>query len=314
MLLAAKSSDGWKQQMRMHDDEVDISADLVRRLVADQFPLLRDQPVIEFESTGIVNAIYRLGSELCVRLPRVERWWAPGLQKELKWLPVLAPRLTLQVPEPVGVGKPTAEYPFTWAIFRWIEGQTYEPGRVDDESQMAADLAGFIAEMRNMELPPIDGETPYGGRPPLAEQDKATRNWIAQAADLIDGAAVTAVWEDALKGPAWDGTYSWIHSDLAPPNLLVRDGRLRAVLDFGATGLGDPATDLNPAWSIFSQDSRDIFRDLVGADDDTWRRGRGIAISQAVGLVPYYAVTNPALSALGKRMLHEILADARRIG
>ena len=125
ILLAAKSSDGEEQRMRMHTDEVDISADLVRRLVADQFPLLNDHPVTEFESTGTVNAIYRLGSELYVRLPRVERWWARGLQKELKWLPVLAPGFTLQVPEPVGVGRPTAEYPFTWAIFRWIEGQTY---------------------------------------------------------------------------------------------------------------------------------------------------------------------------------------------
>ena len=314
ILLAAKSSDGEEQRMRMHTDEVDISADLVRRLVADQFPLLNDHPVTEFESTGTVNAIYRLGNELYVRLPRVERRWARGLQKELKWLPVLAPGFTLQVPEPVGVGRPTAEYPFTWAIFRWIEGQTYEPGRVDDERQMAADLAGFIAELRNKELPAIDDETPYGGRPPLVEQDEATRDWIAQAGDLIDGPAVIAVWEDALNGPAWDGTYSWIHSDLAPPNLLVREGRLRAVLDFGATGLGDPATDLNPAWSIFSEDSRHVFRDLVGADDDTWRRSRGIAISQAVGLVPYYAVTNPALSALGKRMLREILTDARRNG
>ena len=121
ILLSAKSSDDEDQRMRMHTDEVDISADLVRRLVADQFPLLNDHPVTEFESTGTVNAIYRLGNELYVRLPRVERRWARGLQKELKWLPVLAPGFTLQVPEPVGVGRPTAEYPFTWAIFRWIE-------------------------------------------------------------------------------------------------------------------------------------------------------------------------------------------------
>ena len=123
ILVAAKSSDGEEQRVRMHADEVDISAGLVRRLVADQFPLLNDHPVTEFESTGTVNAIYRLGNELYVRLPRVERRWARGLQKELKWLPVLAPGFTLQVPEPVGVGRPTAEYPFTWAIFRWIEGQ-----------------------------------------------------------------------------------------------------------------------------------------------------------------------------------------------
>jgi aminoglycoside phosphotransferase (APT) family kinase protein len=112
-----------------------------------------------------------------------------------------------------------------------------------------------------------------------------------------------------LDGPAWDGTYAWIHSDLVPPNLLVREGRLCGVVDFGATGLGDPARDLNPAWSVFGQVGRTVFRDLVGADDGTWRRGRGIALSQAVGLVPYYVVTNPALSALGQRMIREILAD-----
>jgi aminoglycoside phosphotransferase (APT) family kinase protein len=170
-------------------------------------------------------------------------------------------------------------------------------------------VAHFVAELRSNNLPLIDDETPYGGRLPLAEQDADVRNWIAQSGELINGPAVTAAWEDALKGRAWDGTYAWIHSDLVPPNLLVKDGRLRAVIDFGATGLGDPATDLNPAWSIFGQSGRTVFRDLVGADDNTWRRGRGIAISQAVGLVPYYVATNPALSALGQRMLEEILAD-----
>lgn len=294
--------------MKLHDDEVDINLDLVRHLVAEQFPHLSDLPVSEFNSTGTVNAIYRLGDELCVRLPRVQRW-ARALERECKWLPLLAPGLTLQVPEPVVKGLPTSEYPFCWAIFGWIEGQTYAPDRIDDERQAAADLAQFVAELRSRELPPIDDETPFGGRRPLAEQDAATRDWIAQSGDLIDGPAVTAAWQDAIKGPAWDGTYAWIHSDLLPPNLLVKDRRLRAVLDFGATGLGDPATDLNPAWSIFGQAGRTVFRDLVGADEDTWRRGRGIAISQAVGLVPYYVATNPAMSALGQRMLREIQAD-----
>jgi aminoglycoside phosphotransferase (APT) family kinase protein len=107
--------------------------------------------------------------------------------------------------------------------------------------------------LRSNDLPPIDDETPFGGRLPLAEQDAATRGWITQAGDLIDGPAVTAAWEDAAAGPAWDGAYAWIHSDLLPPNLLVKDGRLCAVIDFGAAGLGDPATDLNPAWSVFGQ-------------------------------------------------------------
>jgi len=300
-------SDG-EPQVKLHDDEVDIDTDLVRRLVAEQFPHLNDLPVTEFSSTGTVNAIYLLGDELCVRLPRVQRW-ASGLERECKWLPLLAPSLTLQVPAPVVKGSPTSYYPFVWAIFRWIDGETYAPDRIDDERRAAADLAQFVAELRRKDLPPIDDETPYGGRPSLAEQDAAVRAWIGQAGDLIDGPAVTAAWEDALSGPAWDGTYAWIHSDLVPPNLLVKDGRLRAVIDFGATGLGDPATDLNPAWSVFGQVGRTLFRDLVGADDDTWRRGRGIAIIQAAGLVPYYVVTNPAYSALGRRMFREILAD-----
>jgi aminoglycoside phosphotransferase (APT) family kinase protein len=294
--------------MKLHDGEVEINTDLVRRLVAEQFPDLSDLPVTEFNSTGTVNAIYLLGDELCVRLPRVERW-AGGLERECQWLPRLAPSLTLEVPEPVGMGLATSYYPFSWAIFRWIEGHTYGPDRVADEQLAAADLAQFVAELRTIDLPPTDDKRPYGGRPSLAEQDANVRNWIAQSGDLIDGQAVTAAWDDALKGPAWDGTYAWIHGDLVPPNLLVKDGRLRAVIDFGATGRGDPATDLNPAWSAFGPAGRRVFRDLIGADDDTWRRGRGIALGQAVGLVPYYAITNPALSALGRRMLGEVLDD-----
>jgi aminoglycoside phosphotransferase (APT) family kinase protein len=186
--------------MRLHDDEVDIDTDLVLRLLSEQFPHLRDLPVTEFNSTGTVNAIYRLGDELCVRLPRVQRW-ASGLDRECKWLPLLAPGLTLEVPEPVIKGSPTSEYPFSWAIFRWIEGQTYAPDRIDDERQAAADLAQFVAELRSNDLPAIDDETPCGGRLPLAEQDTDVRNWIAQSGDLIDGPAVTAAWEDALKDP-----------------------------------------------------------------------------------------------------------------
>jgi aminoglycoside phosphotransferase (APT) family kinase protein len=213
------------------------------------------------------------------------------------------------VSEHVAKGSPTSEYPFSWAIFRWIDGRIYAPERIADERQAADDLAQFVAELHSRSLAPIDGETPYAGRAPLAEQDTVVRNWIAQSGDLIDRPAVTAAWEDALKAPAWDGTQAWIHGDLVPPNLLVKNGRLNAVIDFGSAGLGDPANDLNPAWSAFSQVGRKVFRDRVGADDGAWRRGRGFAISQALGLVPYYLVTNPAYSALGQRMLQQVLAD-----
>jgi aminoglycoside phosphotransferase (APT) family kinase protein len=295
--------------MKMHDDEVDINSDLVRRLVTSQFPALADLPITEFSSTGTVNAIYRIGEDLCARLPRVERW-ARGLQKELKWLPYLTPGLTLRVPEPIRPGQPTPDYPFTWAIFRWINGQTYAEGRIDDERQAAADLAQFVAELRRTELPAvIDDDTPLGGRLPLIELDADTRKWISGAAGIIDVQAAIAAWERSLQAPAWDGTYVWIHGDLLPPNLLVDGGRLRAVIDFGGSGLGDPATDLNPAWSVFSHAGRTAFRTILDVDNDTWRRGRGIALTQALGLIPYYAVTNPGLAALGRRMLREILTD-----
>jgi aminoglycoside phosphotransferase (APT) family kinase protein len=267
-MQAASGNSREEQRLKLHDDEVTIDTDLVRRLVAERVPQLSGLPLREFQSTGTVNAIYLLGDDLCVRLPRVQRW-AHCLEQECTWLPLLAPGLTLQVPEPVVTAMPTSYYPFSWATFRWIDGQAYAPDRVDDERQTAADLAQFVSELRGNRMPPINDQTPYGGRPPLAQQDADVRSWIAQAGSLIDGSAVTAAWEDALQSPAWNGAYAWIHSDLVPPNLLVKDGRLRAVIDFGATGLGDPATDLNPAWSVFGQAGRAVYRDLVGADDDT---------------------------------------------
>jgi aminoglycoside phosphotransferase (APT) family kinase protein len=294
--------------MKLHDDEVEIDAGLVRRLISAQFPELSGLPVSEFRSTGTVNAIYRLGEELCVRLPRVERW-ARGLEKECRWLPRLAPGLSLQIPEPVGMGQPSPEFPFSWAVFRWIEGQVYAPDRVGDEREAAAGLARFVTELRRQDVSPVDGSIPEGGRQPLAEADAGTRDWLARAGGAVDAAAFLAAWEEALRGPVWDGPGVWVHGDLLPPNLLVRDGRLCAVIDFGGAGVGDPANDLNPAWSVFGPAGRAAFRTALAADDDLWRRGRGIVLSQAIALIPYYAATNPALTALGHRMITEVLAD-----
>lgn len=291
--------------MKMHDAEVDIDAGLVGRLVAAQFPQLADLPIREVRSTGTVNAIYRLGDHLCARVPRV-REWARDLDKEWHWLPKLAPRLSLSVPEPVGMGRPGSSYPFSWAIYGWIDGQAYADELVDDERQAARDLARFVAELRRID--PVAG-APRGGRRPLRELDAVTRAAIGSARDVIDSDAATAAWEHALQAPAWTGTPVWIHSDLLRPNLLVRDGRLCAVIDFGGVGVGDRATDVIAAWSVFGRAGRGVFRDALEVDDGTWDRARGIALHQAALIIPYYRDTNPGFVAPATRTVEEILAD-----
>ena len=291
--------------MKMHDEEVDIDAGVVRRLVAAQFPRLAGLEIREVPSTGTVNAIYRLGDQLCARLPRLPRY-VPSLEREWRWLPVLAPGLTMRVPEPVALGQPTAEYPFTWMIYHWIDGHPYADQLIDDERQAARDLARFVSEIRRIALA---ADAPAGGRRPLAQLDAGTRTSIAEAADVIDRAAARAAWEAALRSPAWDGRPVWIHADLLRPNLLVAGGRIRAVIDFGGAGAGDPATDVIPAWAVFGPAGRAAFREALDVDDGTWRRARGIALHQAAALIPYYAVSNPAFAALGRRTVEQVIAD-----
>jgi aminoglycoside phosphotransferase (APT) family kinase protein len=290
--------------MKMHAGEVDIDDQLVARLVATQFPQLADLPIRAVPSTGTVNAIYRLGDHLCARLPRMP-WWAQDLEKELNWLPKLAPYLSLHVPEPVAKGQPASGYSFPWAIYRWIDGHAYRDDLVHDERQAAADLAQFVLELRRID----PRGAPQGGRKPLHELDPVTRVAIESSRSLIDSDAAAAAWASALEAPAWDGTPVWIHTDLLRPNLLVDRGRLCAVIDFGSIGVGDPAADVIAAWSVFSQSGRATFRDTLDVDDGTWNRARGYALHQAVLIIPYYATTNPGFVVLAKRTVEELLAD-----
>jgi aminoglycoside phosphotransferase (APT) family kinase protein len=296
--------------MKLHDGEVDIDAELVGRLLAEQFPELTGLPIRELRSTGTVNAIYRLGDHLAARLPRL-REWARDLDREWHWLPKLARHLSLRVPEPVGKGHPAGSYPFTWAIYRWIDGQPYADGLVDDEPQAARDLARFVTELRR--VGPVAG-APRAGRRPLRELDAVTRAAIASARGVIDSDAAAAAWQRALRAPAWDGTPVWIHTDLLRPNLLVRDGRLCAVIDFGTVGVGDPAADVIAAWSVFGRAGRGVFRGALDVDDGTWNRARGFALHQAALIIPYYAETNPGFVASARRTVEEILADAQEAG
>jgi aminoglycoside phosphotransferase (APT) family kinase protein len=290
--------------MKMHEGEVEIDVDLVGRLMAEQFPHLADLPIREVRSTGTVNAIYRLGDHLYARLPRV-RGWARDLDNELRWLPRLGPQLPLRIPEPVGRGRPGSSYPFSWAIYGWIDGQPYADELVDDERQAAKELARFVVDLRRID----PSGAPRGGRKPLRELDVVTRAAIDSARGVIEGDAATAAWERALRAPAWAGTPVWVHCDLLRPNVLVRDGRVLSVIDFGSAGVGDPAADVIAAWSVFGRAGRGVFRAALEVDDGTWERARGFALHQAALIVPYYGETNPGFVASARRTIGEVLAD-----
>ncbi|MGP3946488.1 aminoglycoside phosphotransferase family protein [Streptomyces sp. 6N106] len=292
----------------MHADERPIDVALVRRLLAAQFPRWAELPMERFASSGTVNALFRLGGDLAVRLPRIAGG-AGDVEREHRWLPRLAPALPVPIPAVLGKGVPGDGFPWPWTVHRWLDGENPREGRVARPGRLAADLAEFIGALRRIE--PADGPPAYRGGP-LREVDEETRAAIGLLHGTVDTGAATAAWEEALAAPGWDGPPVWTHSDLMPGNLLVADGRLSAVIDFGTAGVGDPACDLIPAWNLLPASVREDFRTALGADDATWARGRGWALSMALIQLPYYRETNPAMAANARHVIHEVLASKRR--
>ena len=296
---------------KMHQNEVDTSVELVRRLLASQFPQWAKLPIVPVASAGTDNAIYRLGDEMAVRLPRID--WAIGqVEKEHKWLPKLAPFLPLEVPVPLAKGEPDEGYPYQWSVQKWIEGENAGNAHMTDLSKAALDLAHFLKALRQIDTtggPPAATENMRGM--PLAHRDKATRMAIAALDDMnmINTEAAIAVWEAALH--AEDSTQEpvWFHGDLLSGNLLVKQGQLHAVIDFGGLAVGDPTCDLMIAWSLFTGKSRDLFRDALDVDDATWLRGRGHSLSQAAIFIPYYLHTNPVGVRNAMHMIGQVIAD-----
>lgn len=296
---------------RMHRDQLPVDTALVQRLLAGQFPEWAGLPITPVASGGTVNAIYRLGDELCVRLP-IMSGWDDDLDVELRWLPRLAPDLPLAVPEPVATGKPAAGYPCRWAVFRWLPGEPYEPG-LADPVEVAEALAEFVTALRRVEPAGAPEAGRAGPDEPLAGRDAITRSAIDEvvATTSVDAGPLTSIWEAALAAAPWDGPPQWGHGDLLPGNLLVHEGRLHAVIDWGNAGVRDPAIDLIPAWAALPDDtSRAALRRALGADDATWARARGWALTQAALVIPYYPETNPSFVATATRTISRLLADA----
>jgi aminoglycoside phosphotransferase (APT) family kinase protein len=290
---------------------VEIDAGLVARLVKFQFPQWSGLSITAAEPNGWDNRTFRLGSNLLVRLPSAQSY-AAQVAKEHRWLPVLAPQLPLPIPVPVAMGEPAEGYPWNWSVYRWLDGVPASTAAIDDLTDVAVQLAQFLVCLERIDA--ADGPAPgphnffRGG--PLETYDAETRTAITAARDLIDAELATAVWQTGL-GTTWHGPPVWVHGDVAAGNLLIRDGRLAAVIDFGSSGVGDPACDATIAWTFLSGKSREAFRTALPLDEATWARARGWALWKA--LITYVANRNadPAAAAAARRVIDDVLAEHR---
>ncbi len=298
---------GGVTRVKMHDDEIETSPELVRRLVEGQMPQWAGLPIELVVSYGTDHDIYRLGEHLAVRLPRIS--WATGqAAKEAHWLPRLAPHLPLAVPVQLAMGQPAAGYPFSWSVYEWLPGEDAS-GRLDDLNDAAVDLADFVKALRRIDPSHAPRRQPgdRGGR--LMEHNQEVERSIEELGTRIDGAAALASWKESLRAAPWTGEDVWVHGDLLPGNLLTTGGRLSAVIDWGGLNIGDPACDLMPAWNVFSGESRVRFRTELDVDDESWLRGRGWALYQAVMALPYYWNTNPGMIRQSSYALEQVLGD-----
>lgn len=279
----------------LHPGEASISMADVRRLVDTQFPQFAGLPLTP-AGAGTDNHMVRLGDELVVRLPRIPQT-AAIVAKEVEWLPRLAAALPVPIPEPVERGVPDDRYPFDWAVFRWIDGESLDPAGLASPERFAADLAEFVAALHGVELAGARREPPLrhyrGGR--LSDRAEAFATDLAACAHLpvdLNVVALQKVWDDAAALPESDADPTWMHTDLKPSNLIVRDGRLVGVIDFGGLSVGDPTCEHAATWDL-PVPVRDAYAEQLGLDEATRLRARAWAAAIALSGLPYYWTTYP---------------------
>jgi aminoglycoside phosphotransferase (APT) family kinase protein len=294
------------------DGRAGIDAALVTKLIDAQFPQWSGLPVVPVEADGWDNRTYRLGADMSVRLPTAEGYVA-AVAKESAWLPRLAPHLPVAVPTVLGEGVPGEGYPFPWSVRRWLDGEPSAPERIGDLARVATAVGDFLLALQRSDATggPLGGEHNwYRGASP-AHYDDETRRCLAALAGRVDTARAAEVWEAALAAE-WHGAPVWFHGDVASGNLLVRDGELAAVIDFGTSGVGDPACDLVIAWTMFHGESREAFRRTVATDDGMWARARGWALWKALLVLSQTIDADHELAAVQRRVIDEVLADHAR--
>jgi aminoglycoside phosphotransferase (APT) family kinase protein len=293
--------------VRLHENEFRIDAGLVQRLLAEQMPDLAGLTLSRLDSSGTVNAVYRLGGELLVRLPRTPDF-VYGPSREARWMPVFARSLPIHVPTYHGLGTPSDDYPSHWSVLEWVEGVPADESTIDNLDAAAVVLGEFVIALREVPTDgaPIDGNYRASG---LAKVDAAFRDWTERLPVDIDRSGVVDVWDRCLSAGEWERRPAWLHTDLRGDNLIANDGEIVAVIDWEGCTVGDPSADHLAAWWLFDADSRESFRVASQADKNTWYRAMGWALLMSVAAIPYYADTNPAFVRQARRALTEILND-----
>jgi aminoglycoside phosphotransferase (APT) family kinase protein len=300
---------GWSVSNTPHlgpvPQRIAVHAEQVRRLIADQFPQWAGLPVRPVADGGWDNRTFHLGARMSVRLPSAAEY-ALAVDKEHRWLPALAPRLPLPIPVPLAKGEPGAGYPYPWSVYPWLDGEPASADRIADPVRFAVDLAEFLTALHSID--PTDGPRPglhnwfRGGT--LRTYDADTRRALTALDGHIDTDLARKIWNTALRA-RWDGVQSWFHGDVAQGNLLLNDGALAAVIDFGTCGVGDPACDLVIAWTLLTTDGRQAFRQRLPVDEATWARGRGWALWKALITYPQ----TPGDATDSQRVLGEIFSE-----
>lgn len=293
----------------MSIEKVTTNLALVEKLIATQCPQWSHLPISKVASGGTDNDIYKLGDDMCVRLPRFA--YAKGqIEQEAKYLPHFK-ALPLKTPSSLMVGRPAHEYPWQWAVYDWLPGQEATPDKLNDMHQVAKQLAEFLQALHKIKTnnAPSSGQNNSNRGCDLTVCDQPTRNAIKNLNDEYEAETLQQIWHNALKTPKWSKPPIWVHGDIKYDNLLARNGKLSAVIDFGLMGVGDPAVDLMLAWNLLPTSARQTFKTALYINENTWQRGRGWALSVSLVALAYYKNTNQKLSAISRHTINEIIKE-----
>ncbi|MGE7931535.1 aminoglycoside phosphotransferase family protein [Viridibacillus arvi] len=289
-----------------------INVDLVAKLINEQFPKWSNLAIKPVKFNGNDNRTFHLGEHMSVRMPSAASY-VPQVEKEQKWLLILSKDLSLPISTPLAKGNPSEEYPWPWSINEWIEGESLTHKNIHDINQLAKDLGAFLIELQSIDASkgPIAGEHNFYRGESLAVYDEESRDAIVRNKDVFDEHLLIEIWDLALA-TKWNSKAVWVHGDVAPGNLLVKDGKLCAVIDFGILGVGDPACDAAMAWTFFDEKSRKTFKNALNMDKETWRRARGWALWKALITYAGNKNTNRAIAEESYKVINIIVDDYER--